>query len=65
MTGEKLIWFACPYDSENSTDDEIADFYDETGKEIFAVPESHLITVSPWLREGVIYEPLILVEILD
>ena len=64
-TGEKLIWFACPYDSESSTDDEIADFYDETGKEIFAVPESHLITVSPWLREGVIYEPLILVEIVD
>ncbi|MBQ7560937.1 MAG: putative Ig domain-containing protein [Synergistaceae bacterium] len=64
-TGAKLTWLACPYDSEDSQDDEIADFYDETGKEIFTVPESHSITVSPWLRKCVIYEPLILAEIME
>ena len=61
-TGAKLIWFAFPKNKESSSDDEIAEFYDESGKEITSVPESHKITVSAWLNEGVTYEPVIAVK---
>ena len=60
--GTKLIWIANPINAEPSEDDEIADFYDETGQPIEGVPESYIVIVSPWLRAGVVYEPLIVVE---
>ena len=60
--GAKLYWFAFPKDKESSDDDEIAEFYDESGKEIESVPESRNITVSAWFNEGVIYEPVIAVK---
>lgn len=61
-TGAKLYWFAFPKDKETSDDDEIAEFYDESGAEIETVPESHKITVNAWLTEGVTYEPVIAVK---
>ncbi|MBQ3395149.1 MAG: hypothetical protein IJG55_02315, partial [Synergistaceae bacterium] len=61
-TGAKLIWFAFPKDYESSDDDEIAEFYDESGAEIDCVPESHKFTVGAWLNEGVTYEPVIAVK---
>ena len=60
--GEKLIWLAMPQNSEPSEDDLIAEFYDETGQEIFAVPENHLITISAWFNKGTIYAPIIAVK---
>ena len=57
--GEKLIWLANP--ETPSEDDEIAEFYDESGAEIERVPESRNITISVWLNKGVIYEPAIAV----
>lgn len=61
-SGAKLFWFAFPKDNESTSDDEIAEFYDESGAEITSVPESHKITVSVWLTEGVTYEPVIAVK---
>lgn len=61
-TGAKLFWFAFPKDSKSSGDDEISEFYDESGAEITCVPESHKITVSAWLTEGITYEPVIAVK---
>ncbi len=61
-TGAKLFWFAFPKDSETTSDDEIAEFYDESGAEIESVPESRKIRVSVWLTEGVTYEPVIAVK---
>ncbi len=61
-TGAKLIWLAFPKDKESTTDDEIAEFYDESGAEIESVPDSRKITVSVWLTEGVTYEPIIAVK---
>ena len=62
-TGARLVWFANPVDAGYSEDDEIVDFYDaEEHAPIETVPESHAIIVSPWLREGVLYEPVIAVE---
>lgn len=45
-----------------SDDDDIAEFFDDTGEEISAVPESRKITVSIWLNEGVIYKPVVVVK---
>ena len=59
--GAKLYWLAYP-DGEGSDDDEIAEFYDEAGAEIDAVPEGRRISVSVWLNEGVKYSPLIAVK---
>lgn len=58
----KLFWLACPQNHEPSEDDSIAEFYDESGQEIFAVPENKLITVSAWLNKDIIYAPVILVS---
>ena len=60
--GKKLFWFAFPKDKESSVDDEIAEFYDESGAEIECVPESHKFTVGVWLNEGVTYDPVIAVR---
>ncbi len=57
----KLIWRA--NSSSPSSDDEIAEFYDEDGAPINEVPDNKLITVSSWLNKNVIYQPVILVEI--
>ncbi len=61
-TGKKLYYFAMPQGVTPSEDDEIIEFYDESGQEIFTVPESHKIKISAWLTEGVIYRPVICVE---
>lgn len=45
-----------------SDDDDIAEFYDETGEEVTCVPESRRITLSVWMNEGVIYSPVIAVK---
>ena len=60
--GAKLYWFAFPKDKESSDDDEIAEFYDESGAEIDCVPESHKFTAGVWLNEGITYEPIIAVK---
>ncbi|MBQ7154344.1 MAG: hypothetical protein IJR85_02175 [Synergistaceae bacterium] len=60
--GAKLVWLAFPQNSEETDDDRIADFYDETGAEIEAVPAEKNITAAPWLRAGVIYQPVIAAE---
>ena len=60
--GAELVWLAFPRD-EPSDDDKIADFYDTEGELIENVPESRKVVVSPWLREGVIYEPVIAVKV--
>ena len=58
--GLELLYIA---NSDNpSEDDEIAEFYDDTGTEISVVPESRNITVSVWLNEGVTYSPEIAVK---
>ena len=56
--GWKLVYMAGSDDP--SDDDEIAEFYDETGEEITAVPENRLITISIWLNPGTVYKPQIL-----
>ena len=61
-TGTELKWLACSQNAEPSEDDEIAEFYDVDGAEISVVPENHKITVSAWLNENIIYEPLIIVK---
>ena len=58
--GEKLIWLA--NSSEPGEDDNIAEFSDEDGAEIDAVPENRKVNVSAWLRQGVIYHPAIAVK---
>ncbi len=60
--GAEMLWLACPVDSEGSDDDEIAEFYDEEGQEITGVPESHRVSISVWLTEGVTYRPVIAVK---
>ena len=58
--GSELVYAA---NSESpSDDDDIAEFFDDTGEEISAVPESRKITVSIWLNEGVIYKPVVVVK---
>ena len=60
--GRKLIWFAMPQTAEPSSDDEIAEFYDESGKEIEILPDNHKFNVSAWLNENVTYKPVIAVK---
>ena len=45
-----------------SSDDEIVEFFDDTGAETSVVPESRNITVSVWLNERVTYSPQIAVK---
>ena len=60
--GSKLIWLAFAEEGKGSEDDEIAEFYDESGAEISDVPESRKITVAAWFNEGVKYYPVIAVK---
>ena len=62
QTNAKLFWLACPQNNNPSEDDEIAEFYNESGQEIFTVPENKLIIVSAWLNKDIIYAPVILVS---
>lgn len=58
--GSELIYIA---NSERpSDDDEIAEFFDDTGKEITTVPESRKISVSVWLNAETIYKPAIAIK---
>ncbi len=61
-TGKMLVWLAFPRNADSSEDDEIAEFWDESGREITGVPESHVVRMSVWLNEGVIYAPVIAVK---
>ncbi|MBQ3654489.1 MAG: putative Ig domain-containing protein, partial [Synergistaceae bacterium] len=56
----ELIYLA--NSDQPSSDDEIAEFFDETGGEISLVPKSRKFTVSVWLNKGVIYSPRIAVR---
>ena len=58
--GEKLVWLA--NSSEPSEDDKIAEFFDEAGQEINAVPENRRLSISVWLNAGRIYKPAIAVK---
>ena len=58
--GAELLYLANA--DEPSDDDEIAEFYDDTGTETSVVPESRNITVSIWLNKGTIYSPVIAVK---
>ena len=60
--GAELVWLAFPEKGKESDDDEIAEFYDEDGKEITRVPKNLKITVAPWLNAGVKYLPVIAVQ---
>ena len=60
--GSKLFWLAFAEEGKGSEDDEIAEFYDESGAEISDVPESRKITVAAWFNEGVKYYPVIAVK---
>ena len=55
--GSELVYIA--NSDEFSEDDEIAEFYDDEGEEITAVPESRKITIAVWLKPGRIYNPAI------
>ena len=59
-TGKELLYLA--RSSEPSNDDAIAEFYDSAGKDISTVPENRIITVSVWLRKGIIYTPSLAVK---
>ena len=60
--GAKLVYIPFPKNAQETDDDSIADFYDAEGQAIEEVPAEKDIVVSPWLREGVTYEPVIAVE---
>ena len=60
--GEEMIYIPFPKDVPEVEDDEIVDFYDDAGAPVEGVPASHKIIASPWLREGVTYEPVIAIE---
>ena len=58
--GSELFYIA--NSDSPSEDDEIAEFYDDTGKEITAVPENGRITISIWLNPEILYNPVIAVK---
>ena len=60
--GATLVYIPFPKNAQPSEDDNIAEFYDTDGQFIKEVPAEKDITVAPWLRKGVTYEPVIAVE---
>ena len=60
--GAKMVYVPFPQDVEETEDDSIADFYDADGEAIEEVPAEKDITVAPWLRADVVYQPVIAVE---
>ena len=60
--GEKMVYIPFPKDVEETEDDLIVDFYDETGSPIEEVPAEKDIVAAPWLRADVVYQPVIAVK---
>ncbi len=60
--GAKMVYVPFPQDVEETEDDKIADFYGADGEAIEEVPAEKDITVAPWLRAGVEYQPVIAVK---
>ena len=60
--GAKMVYVPFPQDVEETEDDKIADFYGADGEAIEEVPAEKEITVAPWLRADVVYQPVIAVE---
>ena len=62
--GAVMVYIAFPKNAQPSEDDNIADFYDADGEPIEdnKVPAEKDITVEPWLRADVVYQPVIAVE---
>ena len=58
--GAMLVWLA--NSSEPSDDDAIAEFSDASGREIDAVPDDRIISVSVWLNPDRVYHPAIAVS---
>ena len=58
--GSELVYVA--NSDRPSEDDDIAEFYDDAGNEISAVPENRRITISIWLNPETIYNPVISVK---
>ena len=59
--GAKLVYLPFAQDG-GSEDDDIVDFYGEDGAPIEEVPAGKAITIAPWLRAGVTYQPIIAAE---
>ena len=60
--GAKMVYVPFPQNAEATDDDNIADFYGADGEAIEEVPAEKDITVAPWLRADVVYQPVIAVE---
>ena len=58
--GSELVYIA--NSDEPSSDDDIAEFFDDEGNEISIVPESRKIIVSIWLHPERTYNPVIAVK---
>ena len=58
--GAELLYLA--NSDSPSEDDEIVEFFDDTGTETSVIPENRNITVSIWLNKGTIYSPVIAVK---
>ena len=58
--GAELVYLAGS--SEPSEDDDIAEFSDSDGQEIYSVPDDRKVGLSVWLNEGVTYRPAIAVR---
>ncbi len=58
--GAVLVWLA--NSGEPTSDDNIAEFSDEDGREIECVPENRKVNVSAWLNAGKTYKPAVAVR---
>ena len=58
--GCELVWLA--NSDAPSEDDEIAEFYNVDGEEITTMPEDHKVTLSVWLNDGKIYNPVVAIK---
>ena len=62
----KLIWYSFPDGKiSDSEDDNTAIFFNESGEEIYNVPEDFCVIVSAWLEAGITYKPVIAVELIQ
>ena len=60
--GAKMVYIPFPQNAQETEDDSIADFYGADGEAIEEVPAEKEITVAPWLRADVVYQPVIAAE---
>lgn len=58
--GSELVYIA--NSDRPSEDDDIAEFYDEAGVEVSAVPENRRIIISIWLNTETVYNPVVAVK---